>query len=140
MATHEPVRLYRRAAAGSERNFGIVFAVVFSIVAFGPAVHGGPVRWWGVVIGVCFLVCGFFAPRVLKPLNFVWFKIGIVLHHIINPIIMAVMFFGAIMPMALFLRLLGKDLLRLRREPENSSYWIPREPPAPTPGSMSKQF
>jgi hypothetical protein len=60
------------------------------------------------------------------------------LHHVVSPVIMALMFYGAILPMALLLRALGKDVLRLKRESDTASYWIPREPPAP--GSMSKQF
>ena len=81
-----------------------------------------------------------FAPRLLQPLNRLWFKLGLLLHHVVNPVIMALMFYGAMLPMALLLRWLGKDLLRLKREPEAQSYWIAREPPAPAPGSMSKQF
>jgi hypothetical protein len=92
------------------------------------------------VVSASFFACAFFVPNLLKPLNLLWFNLGLALHHIINPIVMAVMFYGAILPMALLLRLLGKDLLRLKWEPESTSYWIPREPPAPAPGSMSKQF
>ena len=83
-------------------------------------------------------LAAFIAPRVLHPLNRVWFALGLMLHHVVNPIIMALMFYGAILPMALLLRARGKDVLRLKREPETDSYWIEREPPAP--GSMSKQF
>ena len=80
------------------------------------------------------------APRLLHPLNRVWFALGLLLHHVVNPVVMALMFYGAILPMALLLRALGKDLLRLKREPQAASYWIAREPPAPAPDSMSKQF
>jgi hypothetical protein len=140
MATNEPVRTYRKLTVGSDRNFGLVFAAFFALVALGPLVHGGSMRWWALVVSACFVACAFLAPKILKPLNLLWFKLGLALHHIINPIVMAAMFYGAILPMALLLRVLGKDLLRLKREPESASYWIPREPPAPAPGSMSKQF
>jgi hypothetical protein len=140
MATNEPVRTHRKVTIGSERNFGIVFAVFFALVALGPAVHGGSTRWWALVVSACFLACAFLAPQLLKPLNLLWFKLGLALHHIINPIVMAVMFYGAILPMAVLLRALGKDLLRLKRDPECTSYWIPRDQPAPASGSMSKQF
>ena len=140
MATNEPVRTHRKVTIGSERNFGIVFAVFFALVALGPAMHGGSTRSWALVVSACFLASAFLAPQFLKPLNLLWFKLGLALHHIINPIVMAVMFYGATLPMAMLLRALGKDLLRLKREPESTSYWIAREHPAPAPGSMSKQF
>jgi hypothetical protein len=77
---------------------------------------------------------------VLRPPNVVWFKLGIALHHVVNPIIMGAIFFGAVTPMGMLLRALGKDHLRLKRSQQSSTYWIERERPAPAPGSMSKQF
>jgi hypothetical protein len=87
-----------------------------------------------------FAAAALLAPRLLKPLNRAWFALGLLLHYVVNPVIMAVMFYGAILPMAMLLRWLGKDLLRLKREPNAQTYWIAREPPGPAPGSMSKQF
>lgn len=138
METNEPVVSHKKVVMGSNRSFGLVFAVFFALVALLPVVHGAPLRWWALGVALVFAAAAFFAPSLLRPLNWVWFKIGLALHHLVNPVIMAVMFYGAILPMALLLRALGKDLLRLKREPESASYWIPRETPAP--GSMSKQF
>ena len=140
MTTNEPVVWHKKTVMGSNRSFGLIFAVFFCLVALLPAVHGAPVRWWALGVAILFTAVAFLAPRALSPLNWVWFKLGMLLHHVVNPIIMAVMFYGAILPMALLLRALGKDVLRLKRAPESASYWIPREPPAPAPGSMSKQF
>ncbi len=140
MAANEPVVSHKKVVMGSNRSFGLVFAVFFVLVALLPMVHGAPVRWWALGIAAAFAAVAFFIPRLLQPLNWVWFKLGLLLHHVVNPVIMAVMFYGTILPMAVLLRWLGKDLLRLKREPDSTSYWIPREPPAPAPGSMSKQF
>ena len=140
MAANEPVVSHKKVVMGSNRSFGLVFAVFFVLVALLPMVHGAPMRWWALAIAAAFAVVAFFVPRLLQPLNWVWFKLGLLLHHVVNPVIMAALFFGAMSPMAVLLRWLGKDLLRLKREPDRTSYWIPREPPAPTPGSMSKQF
>jgi hypothetical protein len=125
---------------GSDRNFGIVFAAVSLIVATGPLLHGGTPRWWALAIAAAFGAAAFVAPAVLRPLNIVWFKFGMALHHVVNPIIMGAIFFGAVTPMGMLLRVLGKDHLRLKRSQQSSTYWIERERPAPTPGSMSKQF
>ena len=140
MAANEPVVSHKKVVMGSNRSFGLVFAVFFVLVALLPMLHGAPLRWWALGIAAAFAAVAFFVPRLLRPLNWVWFKLGMLLHHVVNPVIMAAMFYGAMLPMAVLLRWLGKDLLRLKREPESISYWIPREPPAPAPGSMSKQF
>jgi hypothetical protein len=91
-------------------------------------------------VAIAFALAAFLMPRLLQPLNWIWFKLGLALHHVVNPVVMSVMFYGAILPMAVLLRWLGKDLLRLKREPKSGSYWIQRAPPAPAPGSMRKQF
>ena len=141
MAANEPVVSHRKVVAGSDRSFGLVFAGFFCA---GGAAAGDPRRaaalvgaWRRRRLRGC---RAFIAPRLLHPLNRVWFALGLLLHHVVNPVIMAVMFYGAILPMALLLRALGKDLLRLKREPAAASYWIAREPPAPAPRSMNKQF
>jgi len=140
MATNEPVVSHKKVTMGSNRSFGLVFAGFFAIVALLPLIQGAPARWWAFGVAVAFAAAAFLVPRALQPLNRAWFKLGILLHHVVNPVIMALMFYGAILPMAILLRGLGKDLVRLKREPESDSYWIPREPPAPAPGSMSNQF
>ena len=140
MAANEPVVSHKKVVMGSNRSFGLVFGVFFTAVALLPAVHGAPVRWWALAVAAAFFAAALLAPRLLTPLNRVWFALGLLLHRVVNPVIMAVMFYGAILPMALLLRALGKDLLRLKREPGAASYWIAREPPGPATGSMTKQF
>ena len=140
MATNEPVVSHRKVAAGSDRSFGLVFAAFFALVALAPMTHGGALRWWALALAAAFAAVAFLAPYLLRPLNRLWFAFGMALHHVVNPIVMAVMFYGAILPMAVLLRAMGKDLLRLKRDPAASSYWIDRAPPGPEPGSMQKQF
>jgi hypothetical protein len=140
MATNEPIQSHRKVTVGTERNFGIVFAVFFAIIGFAPLYHGGAVRWWAIALGATFLFCAFVAPRLLRPLNLLWFKFGLLLHHIVNPIIMGGLYFGAVVPMGLLVRALRKDLLHLKFDKTTPSYWIPRNPPAPPPGGMTKQF
>ncbi len=82
------------------------------------------------VVALAFVAAAYFAPRLLSPLNWIWFKLRLALHHVFNPIIMALIFYGAILPTALILCALGKDLLRLERDPQTASYWTRRETPA----------
>lgn len=140
MAASDPVISHRKVVIGSNRSFGLVFAAVFAVTAFLPATHGAPIRLWAVAVACAFAAVALLVPRLLHPLNNVWFAIGVLLHNIVNPVVMAVLFYGAILPMALLLRVRGKDLLRLKRDAAVDSYWITRDPPGPTPGSTSKQF
>ena len=140
MASIESVHSQSEVKIGSDRNFGIVFAAVFILIATLPLVHGGTARWWALAVAAAFGVAALLVPTVLRPLNFAWFKLGIALHHVVNPIIMGAIFFGAVTPMGMLMRALGKDHLKLKRSHHSSTYWIERQRPAPSPGSMSKQF
>jgi hypothetical protein len=117
-----------------------VFACVFALIGFVPWLLGHGLRPWALIVAAIFLGVALVYPRLLRPLNFVWFKLGLALHHIVNPVIMALIFFGAVLPTALMVRVFGKDLLRLKRDPAATSYWIERDPPGPDAQSMTRQF
>lgn len=126
---------------GSERSFGLVFTVVFTVIGVWPWLfRGAPVRLWALAVAILFLGLTFLAPKILSPLNRLWFRFGLLLHRVVNPIVMALIYYGAIVPTGLLLKAFGKDLLRLKRAPDAQTYWIAREPPGPERGSMSKQF
>ncbi len=139
-ATHERLSKSEALKPGSERSFGVVMAVVFGLVTLINWWHAGHIwPWTGSAAGL-FLGCALIYPPVLKPLNWVWFRFGLLLHAIVNPIIMGLIFFIAVTPTALIMRARGKDLLRLKREPQTDSYWIPRRPPGPAPETLKDQF
>jgi hypothetical protein len=125
----------------SEFSFGLVFGGFFTIVAFWPAlVHGNRPHWWALPVALIFAGCAFFTPRALAPLNWLWAKIGLTLHRIVNPLLMALIYFGAVVPMGLVMRARGRDFLRLKREKETDSYWIPRVTANAKAMSLLKQF
>ncbi len=140
MSTNEPAISHRVVARGSDRAFGIVFAVMFCLIGLWPVMSGRPSRPWALGLALLFLAAAFLTPRLLAPLNRLWFRLGLVLHHVVNPIVMGLVYFAAVVPTALIVRARGKDLLRLKRDPAAESYWIKRDPPGPPAGSMSNQF
>ena len=127
-------------APGSDRNFGLVFAGFFVLVALLPLFHGGALRAWALLVAAVFGVLAFAAPKVLKPLNRIWFRFGLVLHAIVSPIAMGIIFFGAIWPMGWIMRAMGKRPLNLAIDRSAKSYWVVREPPGPDPRTMSDPF
>ena len=137
---HENLRRPDETEAGSERGFGIVFAVVFTVVGLWPLLDGGPPRAWAMALAAGFLAAGIFVPKTLKPLNRVWYLFGMALHKVVNPLVMGLVFFLTVTPMALILRALGKDPLRRKFDPDAKTYWIERHPPGPAPETMRQQF
>lgn len=140
MAVNGPFASSGEIKLGSNRTFGLVLSIFFVVVALMPVVRGAPIRWWALIVAAPFLVIGLIAPRLLSPLNRAWFALGQMLHHVVSPVILAVIFYGTVLPTGLVLRALGKDLLRLKFDRKAATYWIPREPPGPAPGSMNKQY
>tara|TARA_B100001540_G_C15359707_1_gene440684 strand:- start:102 stop:518 length:417 start_codon:yes stop_codon:yes gene_type:complete len=137
---HESLKDKDEVQVGSEKSFGVVFAVVFAIIALWPLVHGLQVRWWALIIAVAFLAAGYFAQPLLKPLNLLWFKFGLLLYKVVNPVVMGLLYYTTIVPTGLAMRLCGKDPLNRAFDQEAKSYWIERDPPGPDPESMKNQF
>ena len=121
---------------GSNRSFGIVFFIVFLLIAIYPLINQGEIRVWSVLISLLFLILGIINSKILTPLNKAWFKFGIFLGKIISPIVMGVIFFLVVTPIAFLMRILKKDLLNLKYN-KNSSYWIEKTDPKST---MKNQF
>ena len=120
----------------SNRSFGIVFFIVFILIAFYPLINQEEIRIWSVLISLFFLILGIINSKILTPLNKVWFKFGIFLGKIISPIIMGIIFFFVVTPIAFLMRILNKDLLNLKFS-KNNSYWIEKTDPK---SSMKNQF
>ena len=120
----------------SNRSFGIVFAIVFLLIAFWPILNEGQIRLWSIIISIIFLILGLLNSKLLKPLNILWFKFGIFLGKIISPLIMGIIFFFVVTPIAVLMRLLKKDLLNLKFT-NKTSYWIEKKDPK---SKMKNQF
>jgi hypothetical protein len=139
-STHEVFARDEQIVTGSDRSFGLVMAAALAAVTLLNAWHAGRLwPWTGGLAGV-FLAAALFRPPVLHPLNLIWLKFGLLLHSVVNPVVMALIFYGAVLPTGLAMRMMGKDLLRLKRQPDAESYWIPRQPPGPASVTMKDQF
>src|SRR6056300_715647 len=108
----------------SNRSFGIVFFIVFLLIALYPLSYSGEIRVWSAIISLILLVLGLLNSKILTPLNKLWFKFGVILGIIISPIIMGIIFFLVVTPIGLIMKLLGKDLLRLKYNKKDNTYWI----------------
>jgi hypothetical protein len=120
----------------SNRSFGLVFFIVFLLIAFYPLINQEEIRIWSVLISLLFLILGIINSKILTPLNKVWFKFGIFLGKLISPVVMGIIFFLVVTPIAFLMRMLKKDLLNLKFN-KNSSYWIEKTEPKST---MKNQF
>ncbi len=138
---HEDYVEHGQLEVGPDRQFAWVFTGFFAVVGLYPVVFSsGEPRVWAIGVAAVFLVLGIVAPRILHPLNVLWMQFGRLLQMIVSPIVLGFLFFLTVTPMALLLRMMGRDILRLRLDKESSSYWIDRNPPGPPPDSMKNQF
>ena len=120
----------------SNRNFGVVFCIVFMIISLWPLLSQNEIRIWSLIISITFFLLGLINSTLLKPLNKLWFKFGILLGNIISPIIMGIIFFFVITPIGFIIRLIGKDVLNLKYN-SDKSYWIKKAGPK---SKMKNQF
>ena len=121
---------------GSNKSFGIVFFIVFLIISIYPLLNNGNIRIWSLIISFIFLILGVLNSKLLNPLNKIWFKFGLFLGKIISPIVMGIIFFLVVTPIAILMKLLQKDLLNLKFN-KNNTYWIEKSGPK---SKMKNQF
>ena len=137
MSRHEDFRREGAVKPSSDRAFGLVFAVVFALVALWPLLDDAPPRWWALAVAGGFTGLALAAPKLLAPANRLWTGFG---RRLGNPLVMGLLFYLGVTPTGLIMRAFGKDLLHLKRDPDAASYWIERTPPGPAPGGMPRQF
>ena len=121
----------------SNRSFGLVFFVVFLIIALWPLKSGEEFRLWSLVLSIIFFILGVLNSKLLTPLNRLWMKFGMFLGSIVSPIVMGMVYFIVVTPTGLFMRVLGKNLLKISKEKHTSTYWMKRNKQQ---SSMRKQF
>ena len=120
----------------SNRSFGLLFFIVFLVVSIWPLSYNGEIRIISLIISIIFLILGLINSNILKPLNFIWMKFGMLLGRIISPVILGIIFFFVVTPTGLIMRLLGKDLLNFKYN-NHKSYWIEKDGPK---SKMKNQF
>lgn len=133
--------LHQQSIEGSsDRVFGLVFAAVFAGVALWPLLYGIQIRSWALALSTAFFALAILRPQTLARLNRAWMQFGLLLNRIVSPVAIGVVYYLGLVPTAMLMRAFGKKPLTLKRDPETTSYWIPRKPPGPDPKSMIDQF
>jgi hypothetical protein len=137
---HEDLSRQEQVEKSSERALGITFGVV-CLVLGAILLYAGS-RWWilSLALAVLFVLLAYFWVAPLRPLNSLWHRFGLLLFHVVNPLVMGVIFYSTIFPIGLLMRLFGKDPLRLKLDREAKSYWQMRVPSAGVPQNMRNQF
>jgi predicted membrane protein len=120
----------------TNRNFGIVFFILFALIGLWPLFNSQNPRYWSLIISFIFLILGLLNSRILNPLNYIWYKFGLFLGSIVSPIIMGLIFFLVVTPIGIIMRILKKDILNLKKN-NKDTYWIKRKE---SKTSMKKQF
>lgn len=124
---------------GSNKSFGIVFFIFFLILVLYFFYKTNHINYKLLITSLIFLVLGLLNSKILSPLNYIWFKFGLILSLIISPIVMSVVFFFVVTPIAIIAKIFGKDFLKLKKKEneKKKSYWITKEK---YDNSMKDQF
>jgi hypothetical protein len=139
-AFHEDLSRKEEVRLSSDRQFGLVFTGLFLMIAIAPLVRGHPSRPWALVVAAALLVISLARTDILRPLNVLWTKLGLLLQSVTSPVIIGLLFFAVVTPLAMLMRWVKRDPLRLHWDPGAQSYWLNRVPPGPPPESMKDQF
>ncbi|MBL6945528.1 MAG: hypothetical protein ISR47_02700 [Rhodospirillales bacterium] len=139
-AIHENYKRPSEVTVGSDRSFGVVFAVVFALIGVFPLLSGGAFRLWALAVAGIILIVALTAPKVLHPANKLWMQFGQWLHRIVTPVILAFVFVSTVIPTALVMRLMGKDPMHRKFDTQAGSYWIKRPAAEPARETMKNQF
>ncbi len=137
---HESFDREDAKVGSTDRSFGLVFSAVFLLLGAWPWVFGGQIRVWSLIAAAAFFATAMVRPALLAPLNRLWTQFGLLLHRIVSPVVLGIMFFAVITPMGLVRRMLHADPLHLRFDRQAPSYWVERTPPGPAPDSLTNQF
>ena len=116
----------------SNRSFGWTFTGVFALVAiFQP---------WLLALAALTAIVTLVRTQWLAPFNRAWMKLAEVLHRVVSPVVLGLIFFGLFTPVAMLMRAFGRDVLNRRYEAELPSYWVRRDPPGPRDDSFRDMF
>ena len=126
----------KKIKISSNKSFGIVFFIFFLIIALWPLINDENIRLWSLIVSIIFLILGIINSKILTPLNNLWFKFGLFLGKIVSPIVMGIIFFFIVTPTGIIMRLIGKDILNLKKNNLNT-YWIEKKNEN---SSMKNQF
>jgi len=140
-AMHENLARQEKIKGSSDRSFGFVIAIGFTLIGLLPVLHPPhQPRWWALPIAAAFALVASLWPKQLAPLNRLWLRFGLLLSAIVSPVILGLLFYTTIFPIGLIMRLSGKDPLRLKQDRAGGSYWIVRDPGGVLQQSMKHQF
>ncbi len=140
MNTHEDLSRRDEVTGPSDRAFGFLFASIFAIIALLPLLHRRGPRAWALLFAAAFFLVAMLRPSVLRAANRLWMRFGFLLSRVVNPVVMGLLFYAIVTPVALLRRVFGSDPLKLRFDPQARSYWLERKPPGPPPDTMARQF
>jgi large-conductance mechanosensitive channel len=140
MPTHEDLTRPQAVKGSGNRAFGAVITIVLAIFGLWPLIGGGALRPSLLIAAVVLLAITLVAPALLRIPNRLWFRFGMLLNRLVSPVVLAFLFYVVVTPMAMLMRSVRKDSLRLRQKHGDEGYWIKRDPPGPKPESMSDQF
>lgn len=124
----------------SNRAFGWMFTIVFALIGLHSLSGGGAMVAWMFGFAGLSAAVTVTRPQWLAPLNRAWMTFGALLHRVVSPVVLGVIFYGVFTPFGFVMRMTGRDIMRRRLKPAAPTYWVERDPPGPAADSFRDQF
>jgi len=114
----------KKIKISSNKSFAVVFSLVFLIVGLFPLINNEGLRYWSLFLSLVLLILGFRNSIILTPLNFIWFKFGILLGKIFSPVVMGLVYFLVVYPTNLLLKFFKNNHMGVKYNKDMVSYWV----------------
>jgi hypothetical protein len=125
-ALHEDFGRAQDTAIGSERNFGLTIGGALALLGALSWYRTGSYWPWLLAASVALAIAALATPGLLRPLNRAWFRFGLLLARVMQPIVLGLMFYVILTPFAMVFRRFSKVPLGVGSQTGDASYWIRR--------------
>jgi hypothetical protein len=137
---HEDICRHSEVRGPSNRQFGVVIGGFLALLAFAPLLHRRTPHWALAAIAVAVLLVTAVAPSALSIPNRLWMRLSMTLAKVVNPVVLSLIFYVFVTPLAMLLKVMGKDVIERRIDSRRESYWVPRTSSDTPAGSMARPF
>ncbi len=127
MNMHEQLTGHKKNKIGSNRSFGLTIAAFLFIVGFWSLFKGNGMNVWVLFVASIFFIVALLVPKSLERLNRLWFKFGLLLGKVMEPVIMTAIFVVVFVPFGVMIRIFKPNLLSLKSDQSVKTYWVSKD-------------
>lgn len=138
--TNRKLLMTNRYPLPSNKKIGIFFFILLTILSVVLFIYDYTlISVITLTTGLISLTLSYLKPDLLLPVNKAWMTLGYLLGYIVSPIVIGSIFFVIFTPISIFLKIIGRDELKLLNK-NSDSYWRKRQLNKDSQTSFKNQF